>query len=66
MDILKFHSKSGSHFGLLSSAYPIVQRLDVLELKANYLSSPYDIQPSISSYVQEKWYNECYAACIDY
>ena len=32
MDILEFHSKSRSRFGLQSSAYLLSQRLNVLEL----------------------------------
>jgi len=32
MDILQFHSKSRSHFGLQSSAYLLAQRLSILEL----------------------------------
>jgi len=32
IDILEFYSKGRSCFGLLSSAYLLVQRLDVLEL----------------------------------
>ena len=66
MDILKFHSKSRSRFGLQSSAYLLAQRLNVLELQINYLKCPYDVQAKISSYVQEKWFNTWYAACIDY
>jgi len=54
MDILKFHLKSKSRFGLLSSTYLLAQRLNVLELKVNYLKCPYDVQTKISSYVQEK------------
>ena len=44
MDILKFHSKSRSRFGLLSSTYLLAQRLNVLELQVNYLKCPYDVQ----------------------
>ena len=55
-DILEFHTKSRSSFGLLSSAYLIVQRLSLLELQMNYLKCPYDIQEKISSRVQEKWF----------
>ena len=44
MDILEFHSKSRLHFGLLSSAYLLAQRLNVLELQVNYLKCPYDVQ----------------------
>ena len=66
MDILKFHIKSISHFGLLSSTYLIEQRLSLLELQINYLWSPYDIQEKISSHVQGKWFNEGYVAYIDY
>jgi len=43
LDILKFHSKSRSRFGQLSSAYLLVQRLNILELQVNYLNYPYDI-----------------------
>jgi len=66
MAILDFHSKSRSGFGLQSSAYLLAQRLNVLELQINYLKCPYDVQAKISSYVQEKWFNTWYAACIDY
>jgi len=66
MDILEFHTKSGSRFGLLSSAYLIAQRFNLLELQMNYLRCPYDVQAKISAYVQEKWFNDWYAACIDY
>ena len=31
MDILEFHTLSGSRFGLLSSAYLIAQRFNLLE-----------------------------------
>ena len=44
VDILEFHSKNRSRFGLLSSAYLLVQRLNVLELQVNYLKCPYDVQ----------------------
>ena len=57
IDILKFHSKSKSRFGLQSSAYLLAQRLNVLELQINYLKCLYDVQAKISSYVQEKWFN---------
>jgi len=66
MDILKFHSQSRSRFGLLSSAYLLAQRLNILELQVNYLKCPYDVQAKISSYVQEKWFNNWYVVCIDY
>ena len=66
MDILEFHSKSKSHFGLQSSAYLLAQRLNILELQINYLKCPCDVQAKISSYVQEKWFNTWYATCIDY
>ena len=66
MDILKFHSKSRSCFGLQSSAYLLAQRLNVLKLQINYLKCLYDIQAKISSYVQEKFFNTWYATCIDY
>ena len=62
MDILEFYSKSRSCFGLLSSAYLLAQRFNIL---VNYLKCPYNIQTKISSYVQEKWYN-WHAALIDY
>jgi len=51
MDILEFHSKSRSRFGLQSSAYLLAQRLNILELQINYLKCPYDVQTKISSYV---------------
>ena len=35
-------------------------------MQVNYLRCPYDIQEKISSHVQEKWFNEWYAARIDY
>jgi len=38
----------------------------VLELQINYLKCPYDVQAKISSYVQEKWFNTSYVACINY
>ena len=66
VDNLEFHTKSRSRFGLLCSAYLIAQRFFLLELQVNYLRCPYDIQEKISSYVQEKWFNEWYAAHIDY
>jgi len=66
IDILEFHSKNRSCFGLLSSAYLIVQRFNVLELQVNYLRCPYDIQAKTYSYVQEEWFNGWYATCIDY
>ena len=53
MHILEFHLKSRSHFGLLSSPYLLVQRLNVLELIMNYLRWSYDIQTKISFHVQE-------------
>ena len=37
-----------------------------MELQINYLKCPYDVQEKISSYVQEKWFNTWYAACIGY
>ena len=52
MDILEFHSKGRSRFGLQSSAYLLAQRLNILELQVNYLRCPYDVQAKISSYVQ--------------
>jgi len=54
MEILEFHLKSRSRFGLQSSAYLLAQRLNILELQINYLKCPYDVQAKISSYVQEK------------
>ena len=63
---LEFHKKSRSRFGLLSTAYLITHRFSLLELQINYFQCPYDIQEKISSHVQEKWFNEWYAACIDY
>jgi len=65
IDILEFHLKSRSRFDLLSSAYLLAQRLNVLELQRNYLRCPYDILTKISSYVQEKWFNNWYTGCID-
>jgi len=66
MDILEFHLKSRSRFGLQSSTYLLVQKLNVSELQINYLKCPYDVQAKISSYVQEKWFNTWYAIYIDY
>jgi len=43
MNILKFHTKSTLHFGLLSSAYLIIQRLNLLKSQINYLKCPYDV-----------------------
>ena len=43
IDKLEFHTKTRSHFGLLSSAYLIAQRFFLLELRVNYLRCPYDI-----------------------
>ena len=54
MDILKFHSKSRLLLGLLSSAYLLAQRLNILELQVNYLKCPYDVQTKISSSAKEK------------
>ena len=51
MDILKFHTKSRSCFGLLSFAYAMAQRFSLSELQMNYLRCPYNIQKKISSYV---------------
>jgi len=31
----------------------------------NYLKLPYDVQAKISSYAQQKWYNDWYIACVD-
>jgi len=66
MDSLEFHTKSISHFGLLSSTYLITQIFFLLELQINYLRCSYDIQEKIGSYVQEKWFNEWYVTCINY
>jgi len=66
LDILEFHSKSRSYFGLLSFAYLLTQRVSVLDLQVHYLKCHYDVQTKISSYVQEKWFNNWYTACIDY
>ena len=65
MNILEFHTKSRLCFGLLSSAYLIAQRFSLLELQMNYLRCPHDIQEKKSSHIQEKWFNDWYAACID-
>jgi len=54
MDILEFHFKSRSCFGLQSSACLLAQRLNVLELQINYLKCANDVQTKISSYAQEK------------
>ena len=54
MNILEFHSKSKSRFGIQSSAYLLAQKLSVLKLQVIYLKCPYDVQAKISSYVQEK------------
>ena len=43
MDILEFHAKSRSHFDLLSFAYLIVQKFNLLELQMNNLKCPNDI-----------------------
>ena len=43
-DNLKFHAKSRSRFGLLSTTYLIAQRFSLLELQISYLRCPYDIQ----------------------
>ena len=66
IDILEFHSKSKSRVGLQSSTYLLAQRLNVLELQINYLKYSYDVEAKISSYVQEKWFNNWYVVCIDY
>jgi len=63
---LEFHTKSRLRFGLLSTAYLITQRFSLLELQVNYLDCPYDIQEKIRSHVRKKWFNEWYAACIDF
>jgi len=54
IDNLEFHTKSRSRFGLLSTAYLIVQRFSLLELQLSYLQCPYEIQEKISSHIQEK------------
>jgi len=54
MDIVEFHTKSISCFGVLSSTYLIAQKFSLLELQMNYLSCPYDIQEKTGSHVQEK------------
>jgi len=66
MNILEFHSESISRFGLLSSSYLLVHRLNVLELQVNYSKCSDDIQAKISTYVQAKWFNNWYAPYIDY
>jgi len=66
IDNLKFHTKSKSRFGPLSAAYLIAQRFFLLEIQISYLRCPYDIQEKISSHVKEKWFNEWYAADIDF
>ena len=65
IDNLESYTKSRSCFGLLSSAYLIIQRFSLLELQVNYLRCSYDTQEKISSHVQQKWFNEWYAACIN-
>ena len=54
IDNFEFRTKSRSRFGLLSSAYLIIERFSLLELQVNYIRCPYDIQENISSHVQEK------------
>jgi len=66
IDNLEFHTKSKSHFGLLSSTYLIVQRFSLIELQVNYLRCPYDVQEKICSHFYKKWFNGWYVACIDY
>jgi len=66
IDNPKFHIKSRSCFGLLSTVYLIAQRFFLLELQVKYLRCPYDIQEKISSHIQEQWFNKWYAACIDF
>jgi len=66
IDHLEFHTKSRSHFGLLSTTYLIGQRFFLLELQISYLWCPYDVQEKISSHIQEKWFREWYAACVDF
>jgi len=65
IDNLEFYTKNRSHLGLLSSTYLIAQRFSLLDLQVHYLRCPYDIQEKISSHVQEKWFDEWYATCID-
>ena len=66
IDNLECHTKSRSRFGLLSTAYLIAQTFSLLELQISYLQCPCDILEKISSYIREKWFKECYAACIDF
>jgi len=44
IDNLEFHTKSKSHFGLLSTACLVTQRFSLLQLQISYLQCPYDIQ----------------------
>ena len=66
IDNLEFHTKSRSRFGLLSTTYLIAQKFSLLKLEISYLRCPYDIQEKISSHIQEKWFKEWYAACVDF
>ena len=67
IDILIFYSKSKACFSLLSFVYLVVRSFNLLILqKMNYLGYLYAIQTKISSYVQEKLFNNWYTACIDY
>ena len=63
IDNLEFHMKNRSRFDLLSTTYLITKRFSLLKLQVNY---PLCIQEKISSCVQEKWFNEWYAACINF
>ena len=58
--------KSRSHFGLLSTTYLIAQRFSLLELQISYFRCPYDIQEKIRSHIEEKWFKEWHAACVDF
>jgi len=66
IDNLEFHTKSRSCFSLLSTTYLIAQKFSLLKLEISYLRCPYDIQEKISSHIQEKWFKEWYAACVDF
>ena len=58
IDNLKFHTKSRSCLGLLSTTYLIAQIFSLLELQISYFRCPYDIQEKINSHIQEKWFKE--------
>jgi len=66
IDNLELHTKSRSCFGLLSTTYLIAQRFSLLELQISYFRCLYDIQEKISSHIQEKWFKEWYAACVEF